>query len=232
MERRPRAKVEPLLLVDGDLGDALELVFDRVLDGDDLVLFGLDLAEGGIEGRGLAGPRGPGDQHHPVGLADEAAEAGQLLLVEAEHVEAQGRELLGEALLVEDADDRVLAVDGGHDGDAEVDAAATDLHPEAAVLRDALLRDVQLGHDLDATDDRRVMLLGDRLHGRLEHAVDAVLDDDLGVAGLDVDVGGAAVQGVEDGGVDELDDGRGVGLDLVDGQDLFAAARPRAGAGT
>ena len=143
-------------------------------------------------------PGGPGDQHHPVGLADEPAEAGQLLLVEAEDVQAQRRELLGQALLVQDADDGVLAVHGRHDGDAEVDGAAADLHAEAAVLGDPLLRDVQLGHDLDAADDRGVVLLGHRLHGRLQHAVDAVLDDDLGVAGLDVDVRGAAVEGVED----------------------------------
>jgi hypothetical protein len=76
----------------------------------------------------------------------------------------------------------------GHDRDAEVDVAALDAHAEAAVLRDALLGDVQLGHDLDAADDRRVVLLGDRLHGRLEHTVDAVLDHHLVVAGLDVDV--------------------------------------------
>ena len=139
-----------------------------------------------------------------------------------EHVEAQRGELLRQALLVEDADDRVLAVHRGHDRDAEVDGAAADLHPEAAVLGHALLGDVQLGHDLDAADDRGVVLLGDRLHGRLEHAVDAVLDHHLVVAGLDVDVGGAAVQGVEDRGVDEADDRRLVGLDLVDGEDFLA----------
>src|SRR5205814_1317694 len=67
-----------------------------------------------------------------------------------------------------------------------------------------------------------VVLLGDRLHGRLEHAVDAVLDHDLGVARLDVDVGGAPVEGVEHRGVHEADDRGGVGLDAVDGEDVFA----------
>jgi hypothetical protein len=37
----------------------------------------------------------------------------------------------------------------GHDGDAEVDGAAGDAELEAAVLRDALLGDVELRHDLD-----------------------------------------------------------------------------------
>ena len=44
----------------------------------------------------------------------------------------------------------VLAVDGRYDGDAEVDGAAGELELEAAVLRDALLGDVELRHDLDA----------------------------------------------------------------------------------
>ena len=59
---------------------------------------------------------------------------------------------------------------------------------EAAVLRDALLGDVELRHDLDAADDRLVVPLVDRLHRLVEHAVDAVLDHHLGVARLDVDV--------------------------------------------
>jgi hypothetical protein len=193
-----------------------------VLDGDDLVLLALDLGEGRVQGGGLARAGGSGHEHHPVRLADEAPEAGQLLLVEAEDVEAQRGELLGEALLVEDSDDGVLAVDGRHDGHAEVDGAASNLHAEAPVLGHALLGDVQLGHDLHAADDRRVVLARDGLHGRLQHAVDAVLDHHLGVPGLDVDVRGAPVQGVEDRGVHELDDGRGVGLDLVHGQDLLA----------
>ena len=60
------------------------------------------------------------------------------------------------------------------------------------------------------------------VHGRLQHAVDAVLDHHLGVAGLDVDVGGAPAERVEDRRVDEPDDRRLVGLDLVDRQDLVA----------
>ena len=65
------------------------------------------------------------------------------------------------------------------------------LQLEAAVLRHALLGDVELGHDLDARDDRAVELLGDRLHRRLQHAVDAVLDVHRVVLRLDVDVAGA-----------------------------------------
>jgi hypothetical protein len=53
----------------------------------------------------------------------------------------------------------VLAVDARHDRHAEVDRLARHAQLEAAVLRDALLGDVELGHDLDARDDRAVELL-------------------------------------------------------------------------
>ena len=49
---------------------------------------------------------------------------------------------------------------------------------------------------------------GDR-GGLLEHAVDAVADAHVLVVGLEVDVGGAALDGLRDDLVDELDD-RGV----------------------
>ena len=44
-----------------------------------------------------------------------------------------------------------------HDGDAEVDGAALHPQPEAAVLGHPLLGDVELGHDLDAAQDRVVV---------------------------------------------------------------------------
>jgi len=46
-------------------------------------------------------------------------------------------------------------MDGGHDAYAKIDGAAADLELEAPVLRFALFRDIQLGHDLNAADDGR-----------------------------------------------------------------------------
>ena len=58
---------EALLFVYRNLGDAADLVFDRVLNGDDLVFVALDLVERGVERGGLAGAGGPGDQQDAVG---------------------------------------------------------------------------------------------------------------------------------------------------------------------
>src|SRR6202000_2451573 len=115
---------EALLLVDRDLRDAANLVLDRIFDGDDLVLFGLDLVERGVEGGGFARAGGAGDEHHAVGLLDVAAEAAEILFGETDDVEREVVELLGHRLLVEHAEYSVFPVHGGHDADAEVDEAA------------------------------------------------------------------------------------------------------------
>jgi hypothetical protein len=52
--------------------------------------------------------------------------------------------------LVQHADDDLLPVDRRQGGDTQVERLAPDLHRDAAVLRHALLRDVQLGHDLES----------------------------------------------------------------------------------
>ena len=199
---------ETLLLVDRNLGDAADLVFDGILDGDDLVFFGFDLVEGGVEGGGLAGAGGAGDEHHAVGLLDVAAEAAEVFGGEPNDVERELGELLRHGLFVEHAEDGVFAMYSRHDGDAEVDEAALVADTKAAVLGDAALGDVELGHDLDAGQDRLVVLAGDRGHGLLQDAVDAVLDEQRVVEGFEMDIGGAAFERGKDGGVDEADDGR------------------------
>ncbi len=47
----------------------------------------------------------------------------------------------------------------------------------------------------------------------MQHAVDAVLDGDFLVARFDVDIAGAPFERVEDGGIDQLDDGRDIAID-------------------
>ena len=114
-------------------------------------------------------------------------------------------------------------MDGGHDGDAEIDEAALVAHAETAVLRHAALGDIEFAHHLDAGNDGGVPVLGDGRHGVVQHAVDAVLDGHFLVARFDVDIAGAPFERVEDGGIHQLDDGCDVavgGGELVDRERL------------
>ena len=112
--------------------------------------------------------------------------------------------------LVEDPDRRPLPTLGRHGDDAEVDAAVVDVDGDAAVLRDPLLGDVELAHDLDPRDDA-----GDHpprhASGLAEDAVDPEADAHVLLLDLEVDVGGALVDRLAEDRVDELDDRRVVG---------------------
>src|SRR5207244_5410141 len=65
---QPVGEGELDLRVHRGLGDALELVLDRVLDGHDVEVRPVDLAQRRIQRGGLAGPGRPGDQDDPVRL--------------------------------------------------------------------------------------------------------------------------------------------------------------------
>ena len=113
-----------------------------------------------------------------------------------------------------------LAVDARQRHDAQVDVAAVHDQADAAVLRQALLGDVEFGHDLHARDHAGGH---PARHGRdvLQHAVDPEAHADFLAVGGEVDVRGAALDRLADDLVDELDDRRVFGA-LVERDDLAA----------
>jgi len=167
---------------------------------------------------------------HAVRLVDGLREVLERGRLEAElgHVELQVR-------LVEQPKHDLLAEDRRQAGDAEVHLpAAGKLHLDAAVLGQAALGDVQLGHHLDARRDG-VLQPQWRLHDLVQHAVDAEADAEHLLVRLHVDVAGALADGVGEERVHQLDDRRLLGgllqlleVDLVLGaDDLHALAHLR-----
>src|SRR6185437_16012487 len=168
-------KGQALFFVHRNLRNAANLVFHRIFNGDDLVFFGLDLIHRSVERGGLAAARGAGDQHHAIGFFDVAPETLQVILVKPNHVQHQLVKLLAHGLFVENAKHGVFAVNGGHDGDAEINGPLrrSILHAEASILRHSALGNVQLAHDFYARDNGGVMVFGDRRHGLSQHAINA-----------------------------------------------------------
>ena len=222
MERRPRAKVRPFFSLTGIWVMPLSWYSTGIFDGDDLVFVVLDFAEGGVEGGGFAGAGGAGDQHHAVGFVDVAAELDEVGF--AEKPTTSSESLANFSLIDSLSSTRSTASSPWMVGMMETRKSIRRrfvADAETAVLRDAALGDIEFAHDLDARNDGGVPVLRDGRHGVVEHAVDAVLDGDFLVARFDVDIAGAAFEGVEDGGVDQLDDRRDVavaGGELVDGE--------------
>ena len=90
----------------------------------------------------------------------------------------------------------------------QVDLAPAGGEGDASVLGNAVLGDVEAGHDLEARRDAALDRLR-RAGDLVEHAVDAEPDAEVVGARLDVDVRGALLEGLAQDQVDVLDD-RGV----------------------
>src|SRR5580700_6172147 len=186
-----------------DLIDTIHLVFDGVFDGDDFLVRNVDALERRIERGGLTAAGGSGDQENAVRQRGEMLHAGQHEVVEAQT--AQVVEVAGGT--VEQAHDYAFAVEGRQRRDAQIDFAAQNLNLDAAVLRQAALGDIELGHQLQARDDGAFELARRRFLVE-EHAVHAEAHPELFLERLDVDVAGAVFDGLRDHGIDQPDDGR------------------------
>ncbi len=199
------------LLLDVDLVDAEDVEFHRVFRGQDVHFLVVQLGDGRVEGVGLARAGRPRDQDDAPGLLDVALELLQRAGLEAElgQVELQ-------LVLVQDADDDLLAVDGGQRGDAHVDdllgRGGVDLGLDAAVLGQAPLGDVDAGDELEPGRDL-VLQVHRRLHVLVQHAVDAQAHAEFLLVGLEMDVRRPLDDGVVEDEVDQLD-GRGVLVDV------------------
>src|SRR6266404_2940885 len=169
---------QTFLFVDWDLRDPAKLVFHRIFDGDDLVFVGFDFIHRGVQRGGFPGARGPGDQHHPVWLANIAAEAARLFRGKAYNVQRQALEFFRKRLLVQYAQHRIFAVARGHDRNAQVDESTLVFHAKTAVLRNAPFGNIQFAKHLDARKHRGMPYYRDGLLDVLEsivHAITAVL---------------------------------------------------------
>ena len=164
------------------LGHPVEVVFDRVLQGDDVPLRALDLVEDRVERRGLPRAGRPhGEQH--------AAVPAHLRPQRHDHERGhpQGLEGAHGAVAVEHAQHALLPVLGGEGGHPEAQLHAVEQQLERAVLGHPPLGDVHLAEDLDPLHHREAELVQ---HARalLEHTVDAVAHPQVVLPWLEVEV--------------------------------------------
>src|SRR6266404_1102101 len=114
---------EPDLRVDVNLIDPIHLIFDRVLDGDDLPVVCVDAFERTIKRCGLAASGWSGYQKYPVGERGEMLHA-----VEHGGGKAEALEFVAVgAAAVQQAHDNAFAMKRGKSGDAQVHFAAQNL---------------------------------------------------------------------------------------------------------
>jgi len=201
---------QPDVLTHQHLIDARHLVLDRIFGRQDAHLHLVDLVQKSIERGRLARPGGAGHQKDAVGAVDQLDHMPVVEIVKPEI--AQLDEIAG---LLQQTQRNRFAVSRRHRGHADVDVIIVEPHADAAVHRQPLLRDIQVRHDLDARDDRRLEPVELRRHVHLvKHAVNPVPDAQLILHRLDMDICRALTVRFRDNLVHELHD-RGLGPDLV-----------------
>ena len=204
--------------MDGHLHDAVDVVFDRFLGRQQLVLDGVEAPQGGIERGRLAGTGRAGHDDDAVGLVDVLAEVLVDVVGHADVLQVQG-----DGGAVEHAQHDAFAELGREGGHAEVDHAAGDGQLDAAVLGHAPFGDVEARDHLEARRDRQGEMARRRGHF-VEGAVHAVADLEFVLEGLEVDVAGPVLHGLVDHEIDEAHHGARIGGGLHRGDVVGAGA--------
>ena len=168
------AESQPHRLIDRHLHDAFDIVFDGVLGRQQLRVDGVDPAQAGIKRGGFAATGRPGDDHNAIGPLDGLDGIIVEVLGEAKRFDLQ---IDGRA--VQNAQHDRFAELSGQGGDAQIDHAIAHGESDAPVLWHAALGNIQVGHDLQARDDRQRQVLGRRRHF-VKRAIDAVANAEFG----------------------------------------------------
>src|SRR5262249_5091337 len=155
-----------------DLVDPLELIFNRVFDGDDFADSVVDFVQCGVKRGGFAAAGRAGDEDDAVRQFKYATEAFQLAIV---HADIQQVTQLG--VLAEQTHDHCFTVKHGNHRNTNIHFAVFDANFNATVLRQSFFGDVEMTENLNARDDRRLKLfeLGWN-RNVLQHTVNAVAD--------------------------------------------------------
>src|SRR6266513_2229906 len=164
-------KVQTDLLLHLNLVHAQQVEFDRVFCGHDVRGDGIERLERGIKGVGFAAARRSGNEYHSVRPRNVA-----LKLDERLGLKSEIRHIKHQFFFVEQTKHNLFAEEGRQRGNAKVELAGArvylDPHLDATVLRQELLRDIELRHNLDARD-QGVAHLQRRMHYIVKHAVNA-----------------------------------------------------------
>ena len=189
---------------------AVHVRLHGVLHRDDVHHVAVKLVQCGVKRGGFTGAGRSGDQHDPVGMAQDLVEFFQF-----RPRQAKGALAAAQRLFLRQSHHALFAIDRGERGNTHIVFPAVHQDGKAAVLRSALFGNVQIAEDLNARDDG-----GQQLQvvsgGGVQHAVHSAADPDLVRSGLHVDIGSALAHRLLHKGVHQHHHGGGVDILLKD----------------
>ena len=130
--------------VNGHLHDALDLVFDRILDGNDLEFGAIDRLQPAVERGGLSRTGRARNEKNPVRPLYRLLHATLHFGRQAEISQVQVHRRA-----IQHAQDHALTELRGHGRDTEIDRPTGDWDTNASILWKSAFGNVQVGKDLD-----------------------------------------------------------------------------------
>ena len=168
---------------------ALNFIFDRILDGQNLPRGLVEERQHGRESRRLAAAGRPG--HDDQAMRQRQQLAHDLLVPRKQ---AEFGEIEQAAIARQEADHGRFAMLRRHGGDANIDVRARDPQPCRAILRQAPFGDVEAGQNLDPRDQRLRQGIGRRGHGA-EQTIDPHAHHEAVAERFDMDIAGPQLHG-------------------------------------
>lgn len=138
-------KVEPCTPIDVNLACPIESVFDRVLDGDDVLLFAVDLRQGRKQCGAFPRTRRACREHDPLPTLQQSTESPEVGIAHAKSVEIRGG-----CGLVEQADHCLFAARCGKSVHAQGEWAISVHEGDPTVLSPPSDRYIHSAHHLEA----------------------------------------------------------------------------------
>ena len=167
------------------LRHAMEFIFHRVFDGEDLQFLGVNTLKNGVERGGFTTAGGTRGEEQTVGFSHEPGEQ-----VGAHRIEAKVLVRLHSLVLHQQTQHHAFTINRWHGSHADIHAIAAMMNLDMAVLRHETLGDIHVRHDLDAGNQGCVKLLGRRWLV-LEQSIDAIAQLDGLDEGDQVNIAGS-----------------------------------------
>jgi hypothetical protein len=182
------------------LVDAIQLVFDWILDCEDLAVRRVESKKRCVERCRLAASRRTGHKNDAVGTSEQRSKRCLKIVVKPKRLKIKRH-----GIAIKHTQNDALAVDRRTAGNAQVDLLAEHCKAQASILRKSSFGDIEPRHDLDARDDRGRLLPGPRL-SLLEPAINAKAYPQAIDKRFEVNIGRACLDSFADQIVHEADD--------------------------
>src|SRR5262245_39603212 len=199
---KPFCESEADLGIDMNLIDPVHLIFDRILDRDDLAVGDIDSLESTIKCCALTAACGSGDEENTVRFGRHLTHFFVKVVGESQSAKVNQRGIRP----VENTHDDAFSVHRRQRRNAKVDFFSQHLELDASILRKPPLSNIEFGHQLDARNDRGSQRIRRSVH-ILQHAIHAVAQTQLLLKGLDMNVARTRLNRPGNDEIDQPNDG-------------------------